>query len=310
MSETNAQSRSAARITAGVLGVLVLVCVVLLGLWSLGPGHFRQRAYWQTFMFGRLFMLTLGMILLTAILHARAGGKFFIRRIPGLTAIDETVGRATEMGRPISFSLGLNGVDVLTLQALAVALHVVRLAIRFGTRVIITMRDAQLYAVTDEAVSEAYAAAGRPESFNRSDIRFLSNQQFAYAAGMVGVITREQVASNYMFGQFYAESLIMAEAANQIGAIQVAGTPSTTQIPFFIAACDYTIIGDEYYAATAYLTREPVLSGSLVGLDRTKLLFLGVIIIGTALATVGAAMGSDAVGQLVTTLVGLFRNAK
>ena len=266
--------------------------------------------YWQTFIIARVVVFVLALIILAAILRARRGGPAFIRRIPGLTAIDETVGRSTEMARPITFSLGLGQLDIVTLQALAIALHVIRMAIRFGTRVILTMADATVYAVADEAVQEAYATAGRPESFNRDDVRFLSDRQFAYASAMVGTIQREQVASNYMFGTFYAESLILAEAANQVGAIQVAGTPTITQLPFFIAACDYTIIGDEYYAATAYLTRDPVLSGSLVGQDRAKMLLLGAILLGIVATTLLTLVGSPAAQEWAQTLARPFTNAR
>jgi hypothetical protein len=127
---------------------------------------------------------------------------------------------------------------------------------------------------------------GRPESYKPEDVRFLSDQQFAYASSMVGLIQRERVASNFMFGKFFAESLILAEAGNQVGAIQVAGTPQTTQIPFFVACCDYTMIGDEYYAASAYLTREPVLLGSLVGQDYGKMILLALIVLGAAVASI------------------------
>jgi hypothetical protein len=94
------------------------------------------------------------------------------------------------------------------------------------------------------------------------------------------MIQREQYAATFLFGTFFAESLIMAENANMVGAIQVAGTPSTTQIPFFIASCDYVIIGDEYYAATAYLTRQPTLLGSMIGQDRVKIGILVVVVLG------------------------------
>jgi len=286
------------------LGVLFL----LIGLSAaVSPGRFASGEYWRTYMVGRILVFLFALMILAAILQARGGAAPFIRRIPGLTAIDETVGRATEMARPISFSLGLGGLDIVTLQGLAIAMHVIRLAIRFGTRVILTMADATLYAVADEAVNEAYTVAGRPESFNRGDVRFLSDRQFAYASSMVGLIHREQVASNYMFGTFFAESLILAEAGNQVGAIQVAGTPSITQLPFFIAACDYTIIGDEYYAATAYLTREPVLSGSLVGQDRAKLVLLAIVLLGVAAVTVFGLTGTAGGTERVT---GLFLNAK
>ena len=78
---------------------------------------------------------------------------------------------------------------------------------------------------------------------------------------------REKPAAIFLQGTFYAESLILAETGNSVGAIQIAGTDSEHQLPFFIAACDYTLIGEELYAASAYLSREPMLLGSLRGQD-------------------------------------------
>jgi hypothetical protein len=254
--------------------------------------------YWIAVLLPRVLLVVFSAFILSRILAARRR-SLFIRRIPGLTAVDDAVGRATEMGRPVTFSLGFGGlVDgraIIQLQALAIAIYVIRLAIRWGARVILTMAHATLYAVADEAVREAYQLEGRPEGYRVEDVRFLSDQQFAYASAMVGVITRERSASNFMFGRFFAEALILAEAGNQTGAIQVAGTPSTTQIPFFVAACDYTIIGDEYYAATAYLTREPVLLGSLVGQDYCKMIVLGMATAGLLLGTVWHAVTGEPV---------------
>jgi hypothetical protein len=139
--------------------------------------------------------------------------------------------------------------------------------------------------VAEEVIREAYAAEGRPELFNPDDIRFLSDRQFAYASGVVGIMNREKVAANFFFGYFYAESLILGEAGTQIGAIQVAGTPATTQLPFFIVSCDYTILAEEFYAATAYLSREPILLGSLVGQDWSKVALAVFIVVGVLLST-------------------------
>ncbi len=293
----------------------LLVVAMALG-WFFGAGYWRTAEYWSKFVAGRAIVYAFSAMILGQILFARRGGSAFIRRIPGLTAVDQTVGRATEMGRPITFSLGLGNVEIITLQALAIALHVIRMAIRFGTRVIVTCADPTVYAIADEAVREAFTAAGRPESHNLDDVRFLSDRQFAYASSAMGLILRERVASNYMFGRFFAESLILAEAGNQVGAIQVAGTPIITQIPFFVASCDYTIIGDEYYAATAYLTREPVLSGSLVGQDHCKMLILGLITLGVIMATVSAGLAQASPGlendvsALVSSFEKLFTEAK
>lgn len=225
-------------------------------------------------------------LILYKILSARRGKELYIRKIPGLAAIDEAVGRATEMGRPIFFSPGLGTLTVESLQALSILSHVLRLAAKFRTRVVVALADAVVYTIAQEVAREAYAREGAPELYEPDDIRFLSDQQFAYASASIGLMTREQAASCLYFGSFFAESLILAETGHHIGAIQVAGTPDTTQLPFFIAACDYTIIGDEFYAGSAYLSREPTLLGSLVGQDYSKLLLVGAIVLGVAGVTV------------------------
>ncbi|MCC6444387.1 MAG: hypothetical protein IT210_13160 [Armatimonadetes bacterium] len=236
------------------------------------------------------FTLTMELIFCGAILYkilaARRGRKPFIRRIPGLLAVDEAVGRATEMGRPILFSIGLGGLDITTLQALSIAGYVARLAARYGNRVIIPVVDSAIYPVAEEVLKDSYNAEGRPELFNGEDVRFLSGSQFAYASGVVGIINREKVASSFMFGYFAAESLILAEAGQTVGAIQVAGTDQLLQVPFFIAACDYVVIGEEFFAASAYLSQEPTLLGSLVGQDYAKILIALAILAGAVIASV------------------------
>ncbi|HZT40757.1 MAG TPA: DUF6754 domain-containing protein [Chthonomonadaceae bacterium] len=240
----------------------------------------------------REILIPISIIIVAAILIARRR-SLFIRRIQGLTAIDEAIGRATEMGRPMVCLTGLSsGIDINALQALSIITYIIRSSARFGARAICPVSDPQMLAVTEEAVRDAYTEAGRPELYNREDIRFLSNRQFAFAAAVAGVIWRERAAACFLFGYYYAESLIIAETGQQVGAIQVAGTPTTTQIPFFIAACDYVIIGDEFYAASAYLSREPTLLGSLVGQDICKGILLLLVLIGITLSTVAPVLGS------------------
>lgn len=233
----------------------------------------------------------LAFLILFSIWRANRGQKLFIRRVPGVDVVDEVVGRAVELGRPILFSIGLGGIDIVTLQAMTVIGHVARLAAQFRERVIVPVVDAVAIAVIEEILRDAYSSQGAVDAFDSNDVRYLSGQQFAYAAGVVGIMNRENVGANFFFGTFYAESLIMAENGQNIGAVQIAATPSSNQIPFFIAACDYTIIGEEYYATTALLSGDPVLTGSLVGQDYGKLITLGLIIIGFVLATLALVAG-------------------
>lgn len=222
------------------------------------------------------------------IFSARRGKSLFIRKIPGLNAIDEAVGRATEMGRPTVFVPGIVGLDIQTLQALSILKHVTTIAAKYRTRVIVPTADSVIYTIAEEISKDAYASHGVPEQFNADDIRYLSDNQFAFASGVVGILNRDKAASNLMFGYFAAESLILAETGQQAGAIQVAGTAQIDQIPFFLTACDYTIIGDEFYAASAYLSREPTLLGSLVGQDFGKAIVIGIIIAGIVTATLAS----------------------
>ena len=76
-----------------------------------------------------------------------------------------------------------------------------------------------------------------------------------------------------------AESLILAEAGAMTGAIQIAGTDSVSQIPFFITSCDYTLIGEELYAAGAYLGDNKQIIGGLKGQDYVKLLLMITVVV-------------------------------
>ena len=218
-------------------------------------------------------------------LASRQSSLPYIRRIAGLNAIDEAVGRATEMGRPVMMVPGISGLDVVTLQALSIFGYIARAVARFGNKSIIPTIDPIVTGVAEETLQDAYADAGRPELYDSGDVRYLTGQQFAFASGVAGILIRERVAASFLFGAFFAESLIFAEVGQQVGAVQVAGTTETNQIPFFIAACDYVIIGDEFYAASAYLSRDPTLLGSIVGQDYCKLLLLAVILMGLVCVT-------------------------
>jgi hypothetical protein len=227
---------------------------------------------------GWLLMLTtavvVGYILWGIFLARRKAGAVTIRRIAGLDQIDEAVGRATETARPVLMVPGLGALDGITVQALTIFASIIRTAARFATPIRLLNYNPAVFAVAQEIAKDVYQTEGVPDRYDVDSVRFVSDRQFAFAAAVAGAIRRDQVAAAFYMGDFFAESLIMAENANMVGAIQVAATTQYTQTPFFIAACDYVLLGDEFYAASAYLGREPVLLGSLVGADWAKLTFM------------------------------------
>ena len=134
---------------------------------------------------------------------------------------------------------------------------------------------------------QGYMAAGRPDMFQEDTVQFLSSEQFAYAAAVMGIMNRRKVAANLMMGAFWAESLLFAEAGAQVGAIQVAGTASMGQLPFFVAACDYTLLGEELYAAGAYLSQDKVKLGAIGAQDIGKAVVMVLVVVGSLMATAG-----------------------
>lgn len=225
-------------------------------------------------------MFILGGFILYFIYHAKKGKKFFIRKIAGLQAVEDAVGRATEMGKPILYILGLGYVEeVATIASLNILGEVAKKTAQYNTKLIVPNADPIVYVVAQEIVKESYTKAGRPDAFDPDSVFFLAREQMAYAAGISGIMTREKPATNFLIGYFAAESLVLAETGASTGAIQIAGTDALAQLPFFITACDYTLIGEELYAASAYISKQPLLLGAIKGEDWGKLVIATILVI-------------------------------
>ncbi|MBA7600836.1 hypothetical protein ES703_07899 [subsurface metagenome] len=245
----------------------------------------------QWFHHGRWNILILGVLfaLFFAFYIRMAKGKeLFIRKIAGLDAVEEAVGRSTEMGKPVLFCPGIGYLyDIATIAALTILGRVAKKTAEYETRIIMPNYDPVVMSAAQEIVKQSYTEAGRPDNFNEKDIFYLTQDQFGFAAGVDGIMLREKPGAIFLQGVFYAEALILAETGHSVGAIQIAGTDRVTQLPFFIAACDYTLIGEEMFAASSYLSRDPVMLGSIKGSDAAKVAIISVILVGAIFGILG-----------------------
>jgi hypothetical protein len=226
-------------------------------------------------------------LVLAFISAAKRGRELYIRPLAGISAVDEAIGRATEMNRPILYVLGLGAADeIATIASLTILARVARKVAEHRTELTVPCYDPVVMSIAQETVKQAYLDAGRPDEYHEEQVHYVTQDQFAYVAAVNGTMLRRQTATNFYLGVFFAESLILAETGSIAGSIQISGTDRTTQLPFFIVACDYTLIGEELYAASAYLGREPKLLGTLKGQDWAKVIFIAA----TLLGVVGAAL--------------------
>jgi len=253
-----------------------------------GPYH----AVGQWFHTGKvpvmIAVIIFAMFTIYFIQSARKGKDLFVRPLAGIEAVDEAIGRATEMGKPILYVLGIGtAADIATIASFTILGRVAKKVAEYQTDLIVPCYDAIVMSVAQDVVKSAYLEAGRPDQYSDDQVFFVTNAQFAYVAGVNGIMVRDLPATNFYLGYFAAESLILAETGNSIGAIQIAGTDQVTQIPFFVVACDYTLIGEELYAASAYLGRDPLLLGSLKAEDWGKAIFMVLLAFGVLAVAFG-----------------------
>ena len=235
-----------------------------------------------------IIMIVFSILILCCIKHAKKFPNLFIRKIKGLDAIDDALGRATEMGKPALFVHGLNDMDsISTIAAINILGRIALRVAEYDTPLKVSNIYPIVLSVSQEVVKESYLEAGRPDAYVEDNVFLAASEQFPYVVALSGIMTREKPAANFFVGYFYAESLILSETGAATGAIQIAATDAFTQLPFFITTCDYTLMGEELYAASAYLSREPLLLGSLRAQDIAKGIIIGVIIFGALLATCG-----------------------
>ncbi|NIP42616.1 MAG: fibronectin type III domain-containing protein [candidate division Zixibacteria bacterium] len=253
-------------------------------------GPVKTKKSWLNMRRVNVLVITvvLSFFILYFIRQARKGKELFIRKIAGLDAVEEAVGRATEMGKEIFFIPGTQDMqNIQTIAGVTILGRVARLTAEMDTKLEVPVSRSLVMVTAREIVQEAYANAGRPEAFDEDMVHYLTDDQFGYAAAIDGKMVRQRPATIFYMGAFYAESLILAETGNSIDAIQIAGTAMPAQLPFFVAACDYTLIGEELFAASAYLSKEPKLLGSLKGQDIGKALLLIALAVGVIVQTFG-----------------------
>jgi hypothetical protein len=249
------------------------------------------------------FLVTLLILcgaVITFIVLARKGAPVKVRRIAGLEAIDDAVGRATEMGRSCLFVPGIGDLnEIQTISALTILSRVGTIAAEYDARIEVPTARALVMTAARDTLQSAFLAAGRPEAYNPDLVYYVSNEQFGFVAHVQGLMVRDRPAACFYAGSFFAESLILAETGNRIGAIQIAATAEPAQLPFFVAACDYTLIGEELFAASAYLSGQPEQLGSLKGQDAGKLLVAACIALGVLGATLASLTGSPLVRSIL-----------
>ena len=133
-----------------------------------------------------IMIIISAIILFYFIVHARRNPDMFLRKIGGLDAVDEALGRATEMGKPVLFVHGLTGMgSISTIAATSILSRIVRKIADYDANLKVVNNDPIVMSVSQEVVKESYLEAGRPDAYNPDNVFLVASEQFPYVAAVV-----------------------------------------------------------------------------------------------------------------------------
>lgn len=245
----------------------------------------------ETLIFTLVILLIFVGLFLFFLARLRTGQRPYLRRIQAFEALKGFSGRAIETGRPLHLSLGVGGVanqtTADTLAGLAVLNYLAHQAAATGAQPTISMADptVMLFAQNAMRAAQGSNAQGIEEAYR--NIRWIAPQPAAYAAGVMSLLIIENVEANVMVGNFGDEYLLMGETAARRGIAHIGGASDPNTLPFVYASAQETLLGEEMYAAGAYLQKLPAHISSLLVQDTVRWLIALTILAGVVLASFG-----------------------
>jgi hypothetical protein len=220
--------------------------------------------------------------------QAERGNFRPLHRMPVLDLIEESVGRAAELGKGVHWDTGYGGrLGLGHFAGLAMADFTVGLCAKYDVPFTITLCWPELIPLTEQFIRREYASVGK--DVNPEDmIRFFSTEYWGYGLGAYGVVQKSKPAAVFLGGMLYAECMIMLEGAASVGATTLGATVDGNVTGYTVPCADYYMFPTEIYAAGAFLTGDATMAGSLTGTEVTASVWLIWLVVAVVLSAAGS----------------------
>lgn len=227
-------------------------------------------------------------VIFTWLHHARvlAGRVPESRPLPALDVVRGALARGAETGRPIHISPGAGSIGNQsmtgeTIVGLLAAERVASEATLKGAPVLASSGDAVAYLALRGTIRQAYQRAGQPHDYDASMVKLLAHEDgIAYATGVMTLQDTQKIEASQLLGSFGREFLLLGEDGAQRDVPQVSGTTSANALPGMLLSTQGTLIGEEIFAAEAYLSDEPTPRARLITQDVLRTMVILLILIG------------------------------
>jgi len=116
-----------------------------------------------------------------------------------------------------------------------------------------TAGDPSLGLLTQDTLQAGYQAAGAGELYTPATGRVSGLSPFGFAAGAMHITQNENVSANIMIGHFGPEVALLTEASDRENVALIGASDNLTGQSVLYASSQDALIGEELFAAGAYI---------------------------------------------------------
>ena len=204
-----------------------------------------------------LAILAVSAILLLTITLWKRKSPAKLRDIPALTRLFRTLGLSVEDGTRLHISLGrgsfLDSRGGSGLAGLAVLRYIAERTSVSDEPAVASAGDPALGLLAQDTLQAGYQAAGVEELYVPTTGSVSGLTPFGYAAGAMNISQNENVSTNIMLGHFGPEAALLAEASDRENITVIGASDDLAGQAVLFANTQDALIGEELFAAGAYL---------------------------------------------------------
>jgi hypothetical protein len=214
-----------------------------------------------------------------------------LRSIEAFNHFRRQVDLAVEAGKRLHISLGRGTINDLQGGAALISLTILdrcaRAASNSDRPPVTTSGDGVVNILSQDTLQTTYSSLAAEQRYDPTNSRLTGITPMAYAAGAMPTIHDEYVSANILAGHFGTEVALLTEAGERSQSLTVAGSDSIPAQAVLYATTDEPLLGEELYAAGAYLGGSAVHIASLRMQDIVRWVLIGAIGIGAILKLLG-----------------------
>jgi len=213
----------------------------------------------------------------------RRGRSPQLRSLAAFDALRGQLGRSVESGRPAHISVGTGGLAggeaLMTLAGVSIVNSLAQESADTGAQPTVTVADGTALILAQDMLRRPYTRRGDLTGYTALNVQQLGMQPLQYAVGAADFLSSAHPVSNAMIGSFGPEVALMVDAGARQGLAQVAGSADARALAVLHTSADHVLMGEEIFAAGAYLDRRPGDLARLRAQDLTRLILIIVILV-------------------------------